>query len=876
MAVLAQSSIQFDVPEQPLANALLAVGRQAGVNVTFDPLDVQGQRSAGLEGRFTAHDAIERLLDGTGLSVQTTAGGSFVVAHEHAPAPVAPASPSSSAYRFDLPRQSLAATLQAIRDQTGQQVHLGANIVVDESVAAVSGTMTPLQALRAALADTGMQVEALPDGSLTVYVDGAAPHLTTLYTIQVRGKFTGLAATRTATSLREVPQSVSILDEERIRAQNLATMDDVLNEVTGITVTHGDTNNSGFYARGFAVNSYHIDGGAATSLDYRNDLPPDLSEFSHVEVLRGADALFGGAGNPSATINMVRKRPHAEPALVLDQRFGTWRDLRTQLDATGSIGLNGKLLGRAVAMYADRDFFYDTAAMRKKKLYGILEYHPTSSATLTLGGSIDRRDDVPMTRGLPRYLDGGDIHLPRSTFIGMPWNREHARASEAFAQFEYDFSQRWKFKIEGTRLHVRSEEFVADITGPVQRGTGVLLGSTSTRDLENTRTSTVGNAQLSGSFDINGWKQDVLIGADYQDNPTRGFAAVSPRTGPPMSIFDLKSFQPSPAAINTEFLVPVNQRGEYLSLRLRPMIEGLSVIAGIRNSYYRTSTQSTTSLAANGVVLFQTPNVVTRVDGKVTALAGVTYDLGKHYSVYASYADIFLPPISGLRQADGSFFEAPLTGTNLEAGVKGEWYGGLLNGSLAVFSIRQRGVPLNVGFDPTIPGCCVVAGSSRSEGVEFELNGQLARGWQVGSGYTFNINHRASLADGAIPPLLTQSPRHLLKFWTEYRLPGDGWRWSVGGDLHAQSENYQNGLVCSGPTSAIGACLSPKTNYQVRQGFYAVLGLRVGYRLGPAWQLAVNLNNVFDRTYYQTIGDPASGSWYGAPRNVIVSLHGTF
>lgn len=874
LAAFAQASIPFDVPAQPLANALLAVGRQAGVNVTFDPVDVRDQRATALKGTFTVRDAIERLLGNSGLSVQTTTGGSFVVAYDQAAAPPAPA--ASSAYTFHLPRQSLAATLQAIRDQTGQRIRLGANIVVDKTVAAVSGILTPLQAVRTALVDTGLQVDVSPDGVVTVRSENASPNVSMLPTVRVRGKFIGLAATRTATSLREIPQSVSILDEERIRGQNLATIGDVLNEMTGVTVTHGDTNNSGFYARGFEVNSYHIDGGAATSLDYRNDLLPDTSEFSHVEMLRGSDALFGGAGNPSATVNLVRKRPQVDPAFMLDQQVGSWRNLRTQLDATGPIALNGKLLGRVVAMYADRDFFYDTAAMRKKKLYGIVEYHPTASATLTLGGSIDRRNDVPMTRGLPRYLDGGDIHLPRSTFIGMPWNREQARGSEVFAQFAYDFSERWKLKVEGTRLRMRSEELVADITGPVQRGTGTLLGFTSARNLVNTRTSLVGNAQLSGSFDVNGWKQDVLIGADYQDNPTRGVAAVSPRIGPPLSIFDLQPYQPSAAVINTEFLVPVTQRGEYLSLRLRPMIKGLSVIAGVRNSYYRTSSRSTTSLAANGMVLFQTPNVATRIDGKLTLLAGVTYDLGERYSIYASYADIFLPPLNGLRRADGSFFDEPLDGTNLEAGVKGEWYGGLLNGSLALFSIRQRGVPLSVGFDPTIPGCCVVGGSSRSKGVEFELDGRVARGWQVGLGYTFNINHRASLVGGAVPPLMTRSPRHLLKSWTDYRLPGGWWRWSVGGDFHAQTGNYQNGLVCSGPSSITGGCLSPKTNYQVRQGFYAVLGLRMGYRLTPDWQLAVNLNNVFDRTYYQTIGDPVSGSWYGAPRNVILSLHGTF
>jgi outer membrane receptor for ferric coprogen and ferric-rhodotorulic acid len=99
----------------------------------------------------------------------------------------------------------------------------------------------------------------------------------------------------------------------KYRTCKIRHQDDALNNAVGITVVRDNSLSSTFVSRGFTITTFHVDGGAA--LNSFGNTPiygtPDLGEYDHVEVLRGADALFGGLGNPGASVNIVRKRPLA-------------------------------------------------------------------------------------------------------------------------------------------------------------------------------------------------------------------------------------------------------------------------------------------------------------------------------------------------------------------------------------------------------------------------------------------------------------------------------------------------------------------------------------------------------------------------------------
>ena len=256
---------------------------------------------------------------------------------------------------------------------------------------------------------------------------------------------------------------------------------------------------------------------------------------------------------------------------------------------------------------------------------------------------------------------------------------------------------------------------------------------------------------------------------------------------------------------------------------------------------------------------------------KLTPFAGATYDfVSPHYSLYASYADVYLSNVAASLARVGGGVVPPIDGIDREVGIKGAWRNSTLNGTLVFYGIEQRGIAIpdstaTRAEKQNFPQCCNVPdGISRSRGVDVEINGALMPGWLIGAGYTFNANHYVLGGD-----LSTETPRHLFKLWSSTQLLGDLERWSIGGDLQAQSRNYGDAVICPQPTST-GACFMPEQYIRSFQDSFAVFDLRVGYRIDSHWRAALSVNNVFDRVYYQTIGSPNGGNWYGEPRGVFV------
>lgn len=154
--------------------------------------------------------------------------------------------------------------------------------------------------------------------------------------VQVRGEKVGasgylVAAQRSATPLalsaRETPQSVSVVTLQRIEDQNLRSVTDIVNNVTGVSVNQYETNRAGFTARGFDIDNLQIDG-IPTTYDQAwsaGEVAGSLAAYERVDVVRGATGLMTGAGNPSAAINLVRK--HADSKEVggwVEGSIGRW------------------------------------------------------------------------------------------------------------------------------------------------------------------------------------------------------------------------------------------------------------------------------------------------------------------------------------------------------------------------------------------------------------------------------------------------------------------------------------------------------------------------------------------------------------------------
>lgn len=112
----------------------------------------------------------------------------------------------------------------------------------------------------------------------------------------------------------------------------------------------------------------------------------------------------------------------------------------------------------------------------------------------------------------------------------------------------------------------------------------------------------------------------------------------------------------------------------------------------------------------------------------------------------------------------------------------------------------------------------------------------------------------------------------MLKVWATYALPRQWSAWSVRGGATAQSKRANTGLVWVNQGEAGWA----QVPFRVEQGGYAVWQAQAGYRIDPHWSLALNVNNVFDKVYYQTIGNHSHGNWYGEPRSWMLTVRGNW
>ena len=207
----------------------------------------------------------------------------------------------------------------------------------------------------------------------------------------------------------------------------------------------------------------------------------------------------------------------------------------------------------------------------------------------------------------------------------------------------------------------------------------------------------------------------------------------------------------------------MTQTGAYGVARFS-VSDPLTVVAGARVSNYKWS-----SVYRDTGEVYIDPY---RENGVVTPYGGVIYAFDKRWSGYASVSDIFQP--QNQRTAEGALLD-PLKGRNLEVGVKGELFDGKVNTSLALFRIEQRNrAELDlVNTCSSGTECYFSAGKVRSEGLDAEISGEVAPGWQLFAGYTLNnFKYLEQTSNAGVMFASTYSPRHMLRAWSDYRLPG--------------------------------------------------------------------------------------------------------
>lgn len=644
-------------------------------------------------------------------------------------------------------------------------------------------------------------------------------------------------ATRLDLSLRETPQSVSVIELEQIQDFQLNTVNQLLNQVTGVQVEQVETDRTYYTVRGFDVTNFQVDG-VGTPLTYGNaegDVATAL--YERVEVVRGANGLMSGAGNPSATINFIRKRPTAGYQTSVSAGAGSWSRIQVDADAAGP--LSDRARGRLVISHQDGESYLDDYAKALSVIYATTEWDLSERTLLSVGASQQRSQaDSPLWGALPLYYsDGSATDYDPSTSTAADWAFWNTDETQAFVELAQELGSDWDVEATYTHSRIDGESELFYMYGVPDRATEAgLFGYASAYDLSDEKDLI--DLYASGGFAFAGRRHDLVLGVNAFEVRVSDRSAYDDVNGFPV-IDDFSQwtgdiprpeFTRSNEADGSQWTD--QQVAAYAATRLH-LGEALSVIGGLRVVNWESEGES------YGEAQDSTET------GVVLPYAGVVLKATEAVSLYTSYGETFQP------QADLDVNLTrlePAQGRNLEAGIKAGLMDERLILSAAVFEARHEGVSEYFGFDVE-RGVSVYEGRDyESRGYELELTGRLARHWYVSAGYT---DLSVDTLDSGAERLYV--PEQLLRVSAAGRLPALP-KLKLGAAIDWQSdiERDQGGGVTT------------------RQDAYGLVSAFVAYSFNDHWSAALNGYNLSDEKYLTTLY--WSQGYYGAPRNLLATI----
>lgn len=663
----------------------------------------------------------------------------------------------------------------------------------------------------------------------TVTVTGSVP--SDGYTVR-----DSASATRLDLSLRETPQSVSVVTRTRMDDFKLNSINQMLENTTGVTVEAVESDRIYYTARGFDITNFQYDGVGIPFVFGNITGNFDTALYDQVDVVRGANGLMSSTGNPSATVNFLRKRPGDKFAASAGLTFGAWGHKR--FDADVSVPLSENWAARVVLARDQGDNGYlDRYELKRTVASVIVAGKLGSSDKVTAGYSYQKSaTDGSMYGALPLYYtDGSPTDYPTSASTAPSWAYQDVAINSTFGEWTHRFDNGWTGKATVTYNLSPTVARLFFVSGIQDRDTGLGLTSYPTYYAYKFK-QTLADLAVGGKFELGGRSHDLSFGGAWSQSKTSEDQAYAEGIGTDL---------PGNTAVDGSYPLPAygpySPAGAYADKRK-------NLYAAVRWNL----ADDWKLLTGANVVRVDTAGNSFGVDSyrsasKTTPYAGLVYDINRKVSAYASYTAIFNPQseIDANRQT-----LAPIEGKTMELGLKSELFGGKANLSGALFKTRQQNTAQLEGYlngvDAWYSGV-----DAESKGIELELSGQLARNWQASIGWT-----AMSMSGQDGEDVRTYVPRRTLRSSTTYRfdsLPA----LKIGASLNWQSKIYLDDVAAV-----------------IRQGSYASLGLMAQYEINPHLKLSANLNNVTDKRHLSSLY--WNQSFYAPPRNGSVSLNWSY
>lgn len=660
-----------------------------------------------------------------------------------------------------------------------------------------------------------------------------------LETLKFKGQSCGTAkstvSSKVAAPIKETPASISIINQQRLQDQNLTSIDDVLQQVTSVTVVPNDSTQSSYYSRGYSLNST-VD--SLPSIDGLSGQPQfDMAMYEQVEVLRGVAGVLNGSGDLGGTVNFVTKKPTKQFKATVETSYGSWNNNRNQIDISGSLNNDQSLKGRLVAVQQNRNFFTDKTHQNKKFIYGVLDYDISDRTQLTLAQTIQKIDTQAPYTGLPAQSTGELLDINRSTNVIPDWAYLNRTMYDSTASMQHKFENGWIFKARG-RYFTQQEEFLD--TYAISGLSNNLLNYARDRHARYDYTRQALDFYLSKSFNFLDHESQVVLGYNFDDYDRKGRVGRGSSTHQFVDIYNINIDKPD-IEYTSGSQAKIRQTGWYGQTRLK-LFDPLTLVLGARVSDYKSQTRQI-SPSTNTHWVQQSHET-----GQMTPYAGLVYEWTPQISVYGSYSNVFVPQND--ITAEGEILK-PREGNQYEMGIKGSFLNKRLNTSAAIFQIDDQNRSL---FDNRYPNddYYISAGKAQSRGFEAEAMGKINRNLDLSIGYSYLQTEYLKDANNQGLPVNTAEPKHSLKLWTHYTIP------------QGFFENIQLGMGLNAVSEYYG---SRGTQLDRKQGGYTLINAMLSYPLNSHVTLALNGQNLTDKKYYATTGSINTYNTYGTPRN---------
>jgi catecholate siderophore receptor len=658
--------------------------------------------------------------------------------------------------------------------------------------------------------------------------------------------------TKTATPLRDIPQSVEIVNRQLIDSQAVRSMQDALYNVTAVSVAQGEGRRDQFFIRGFsAIGDQFVDGVRDDALYYR-----DLANIEQIEVVKGPSAALFGRGSSGGIINRVTKKPDLYQRLgTFEGIFGSYGLKRGNFDF-GSPILSEKLAFRFVGAYEETGSFRHFFKENRYNIAPSLAWRPTEKTDVTFQFEYLNDTRVP-DRGIPSFR-GRAGNLPIGTYYGFPKEDEITNKVNSQAlKIEHQLTSFWTI-----RNNFRRIDYDTDYYTTYSNGICLLLANNSCTSSipdnisENDENLRVVRGQYSGYFkqknyfnqteivgivETAGIQHTVLGGVEFgfqkkntlrtnNTTPNR-VALINPDLSLRVadgSLRDLDEFDGRTVGIYFQDQITFNKNWKAL--------------IGARYDDFKQKVND----------LLPSDEDLARTDKQWSPRLGLVYQPNEMLSFYGSYSRSFQPSGENLSLAANNEELGPETTQNYEAGVKATFQPIKLNATLAVFRLNRDNIKTN---DPLNPGQLILVGEQRTNGLELNFSGSPFEKFDFVAGYSL-LDARITKSNsfsGGVPlegRFAQLTPRNSGNLWLTYQLPKQ-FRLGFGGNVRSKTFTSTNNLVTLPGYSRFDAFVS--------------------WRSEKHYEVAFNLKNILNRKYFETAHND-NQIMPGAPINGSISL----